>query len=72
MTRKPPKRAGESKSAEIPTPRITELADIVVDDHYVLGPRDVSDLVELLYELADRRDAEQLRQTLAIDERSAA
>ena len=72
MTRKPPKRAGESKQPPLTTQRMAELADIIVSDNYALGPQDVSDLVEALRELVDRRHAERIIQSLTADEREVA
>lgn len=60
MIRKPPKRAGEPAHKPLTTARMAELAVIVTDSTYALGPQDEADLVEALRELLLRRRADEL------------
>lgn len=60
MNRKPPKRAGEPAHKPLTTTRMAELAVIVTDPAYVLGPQDEADLTEALRELLLRRREEEL------------
>jgi uncharacterized membrane protein YgcG len=54
------KKRGAAKPENPPlnTTRMAELAALVVDHNYALGPQDEADLVEALRELVDRRHAE--------------
>ena len=60
MTRKPPKRAGESCPPALTTQRLAELVEIIADPCYVVGPQDEIDIIEALRELVDRRNAERV------------
>lgn len=60
MIRKPPKRVGEPAHKPLTTARMAELAVIVTEPGYVLGPQDEVDLTEALRELLLRRRAEEL------------
>jgi hypothetical protein len=44
---------------------MAELAVIIAEPSYVLGPQDEADLVEALRELVDRRRAEELASKLS-------
>lgn len=70
--RKPPRRAGDSRLPPLTEHRLAELAEIISDPTYAVGPQDEADMIEALRELVDRRHAERLIQSLTIDERSAA
>lgn len=72
MTRKPPKRAGESHQPPLTTQRLAELAEIISDPTYAVGPQDEADMIEALRELVDRRHAERIIQSLTVDEREVA
>lgn len=73
MTRKPPQRAGESRQPTLTTQRLAELAEIITDPTYAVGPQDEEDIIEALRELVDRRHAERIIQSLTIeDERGVA
>lgn len=70
--RKPPKRVGASeRKPPLTNVRLVELAEIVADESFVVGPQDQADLVQALHELVDRRDGEALAAALP-EERSAA
>lgn len=61
MKRIGPKRVGaKPENPPLNTARMADLAALVVDPNYLLGPQDEADLVEALRELVDRRHAEEL------------
>ncbi len=69
MTRK----HADPKPKPLTTQRLAELAEIIADEHYEVGPQDERDVIEALRELVERRNAERLIQSLTVDEdRSAA
>lgn len=68
MTRKPPKRANEPSHTRLETERLCDLAHILSDDTYVVGPQDEADIIDALLELVYRRNAERLIQSLTVDE----
>lgn len=72
MTRKPPKRAGESHQPSLTIMRLVELAEVVSDSTYVIGPQDQADLIESLRELVERRHTEEIVRALTVDEREVA
>ncbi len=47
------------------TQRLAELAEIIADEHYEVGPQDERDVIEALRELVERRNAEALRERSA-------
>lgn len=53
------------------TKRLVELAEVIADDKYAVGPQDERDIIEALRELVDRRNAERIIAE-AIGDRSAA
>lgn len=53
--------------------RVAELAEIIADPLYAVGPQDEQDIIEALRELverrnAERRNAERLIQSLTVDD----
>lgn len=72
MTRKPPHRAGDSSLPPLTTQRMAELAEIISDPTYAVGPQDEIDIIEALRELVDRRRAEHIILSLTMDEREVA
>lgn len=72
MIRKPPHRAGDSSLPPLTEQRLAELAEIIVDPTYAVGPQDEADIIEALRELVDRRRAERIVQALTVDEREVA
>jgi len=61
-----------SKPPPLTNARLAELADIITNEHYAVGPQDERDMIEALRELVDRRNAERLIRSLTVDERSVA
>lgn len=72
MTRQPPHRAVESRLPPLTEQRLAELAEIITDPTYEVGPQDEADIIEALRELVDRRHAERIIQALTVDEREVA
>ena len=64
MTRKGPKRAGETEVAPLTPERLAELAIIVADPCYVPGPLDQVDLVNAIGDLAGRMRADEIGKTM--------
>lgn len=60
MTRKSPNRAGETSKPPLTRLRIADLAHIISEPGYALGPQDEADLIEVCLECVERRCAEAL------------
>ena len=72
MTRKGPKRAGDTEVAPLTPARLAELAVIVTDPCYVPGPLDQVDLVNAIGDLVGRMRADEIGQTLTETKEAAA
>lgn len=68
MNRKQSKRAGEYHQPSLTIARLVELAEVVSDSTYVIGPQDQSDLIESLRELVERRHTEEIVRALTVDD----
>jgi hypothetical protein len=64
MSRKGPKRAGDHEIAPLTLERVAELAVVVADPEYVLGPQDHVDLINALADLVGRIRADEIGLTL--------
>jgi hypothetical protein len=65
MSRKAPKRAGDTNPAPLTLERVAELAVVVADPEYVLGPQDHIDLINSLADLVGRIRADEIGRTLS-------
>ncbi|HEY6923259.1 MAG TPA: hypothetical protein VI653_07320 [Steroidobacteraceae bacterium] len=65
MSRKPPKRVGDHEPAPLTPERVAELAVVVADPCYVLGPQDQLDLVNALADLVGRMRADEIGNSMS-------